>query len=144
MYLKGVKLSENLEDWKLTSAVLSALSSETRIQILKILSMKSPLSFTKIMQLLEMDTKKEAGKFAYHLGELTKKAHLVDCDEDNNYMLTSLGEKAVEFIRMLEEFSRREKGELFVRTSRLAIERFDRKKIANSLVREARVPRQPA
>ena len=144
MYLKGVKLSENLEDWKLTSAVLSALSSETRIQILKILSMKSPLSFTKIMQLLEMDTKKEAGKFAYHLGELTKKAHLVDCDEDNNYMLTSLGEKAVEFIRMLEEFSRREKGELFVRTSRLAIERFDRKKIANSLVREARVPRQLA
>lgn len=106
--------------------------------------MKSSLSFTKIMQLLEMDTKKEAGKFAYHLGELTKKAQLVNCDEDNNYTLTSLGEKVVEFIRMLEEFSRREKGELFVRTSRLAIERFERKKIADSLVREAKVPRQLA
>jgi ribonucleoside-triphosphate reductase len=137
-------VSEGLEDWKLTSAVLSALSSETRIQILKVLSMKSPLSFTKIMQLLDMDPKKEAGKFAYHLGELTKKAQLVDCDKDNNYTLTSLGEKTVEFIRMLEEFSRREKGELFVRTSRLAIERFDRKKIADSLMREARVPKQLA
>ncbi|MGQ9722345.1 MAG: anaerobic ribonucleoside-triphosphate reductase [Candidatus Jordarchaeum sp.] len=128
----------------MTSAVLSALSSETRIQILKILSVRSPLSFTKIMQLLEMDTKKEAGKFAYHLGELAKKARLVNVDEDNNYTLTGLGEKAVEFIRMLEEFSRQEKGELYVRTSRLAIERFDRKKIANSLVREARVPKQLA
>ncbi|MFB0560583.1 MAG: anaerobic ribonucleoside-triphosphate reductase [Candidatus Lokiarchaeia archaeon] len=137
-------MSGESEDWELTSAVLSALSSETRIQILKVLSMKSPLSFTKIMQLLEMDTKKEAGKFAYHLGELAKKAQLVNCDEDNNYTLTGLGEKAVEFIRMLEEFSRQEKGELFVRTSRLAIERFDRKKITDSLVREARVPRQLA
>jgi ribonucleoside-triphosphate reductase len=96
------------------------------------------------MQILGMDTKKEAGKFAYHLGELSKKAQLVNCDEDNNYTLTSLGEKVVEFIRMLEEFSRREKGELFVRTSRLAIERFERKKIADSLIREARVPRQLA
>nr|MDO8080688.1 anaerobic ribonucleoside-triphosphate reductase [Candidatus Freyarchaeota archaeon] len=137
-------MSGEPEDWELTSAVLSALSSETRIQILKVLSMKSPLSFTKIMQILGMDTKKEAGKFAYHLGELTKKAQLVNCDEDNNYTLTSLGEKVVEFIRMLEEFSRREKGELFVRTSRLAIERFERKKIADSLVREARAPRQLA
>lgn len=138
-----MNLSGESEDWELTSAVLSALSSETRIQILKILSTKSSLSFTKIMQMLGMDTKKEAGKFAYHL-ELAKKAQLVNCDEDNNYTLTSLGEKVVEFIRMLEEFSRREKGALFVRTSRLAIERFDRKKIADSLVREARVPRQLA
>lgn len=137
-------MSGESEDWALTSAVLSALSSETRIQILKVLSTKSSLSFTKIMQILGMDTKKEAGKFAYHLGELTKKAQLVNCDEDNNYTLTSLGEKVVDFIRMLEEFSRREKGELFVRTSRLAIERFERKKIADSLVREARVPRQLA
>ncbi|MEM3593963.1 MAG: anaerobic ribonucleoside-triphosphate reductase, partial [Candidatus Jordarchaeaceae archaeon] len=137
-------MSGEAEDWELTSAVLSALSSETRIQILKVLSTGSSLSFTKIMQILGMDIRKEAGKFAYHLGELTKKARLVNCDKNNNYSLTRLGEKVVDFIRMLEEFSRREKEELFVRTSRLAIERFERKKIADSLVREAKVPRQLA
>ncbi|MBO3755377.1 MAG: hypothetical protein FGF53_10980, partial [Candidatus Brockarchaeota archaeon] len=47
---------------------------------------------------------------------------------------------AVNFSRDIEEYFALKRGKLFVRTSRLAIEKFDRRKIVSSLMNEAGVP----
>ncbi|MHA1722710.1 MAG: anaerobic ribonucleoside-triphosphate reductase [Candidatus Baldrarchaeia archaeon] len=124
--------------------VLSAISSPLRVEILKLLSRRKFLSFTEIMYELGMVPKTDAGKFAYHLNQL-REANLVLSDEKTGkYFLSPLGERVVDFLWLLEDFGRREFGEIFVRTSKLKIERFDRSKIAEALKREAGVPRDLA
>lgn len=124
--------------------VLSAISSPLRVEILKLLSRKKLLSFTEIMYELGMTPKTDAGKFAYHLNQL-RDANLVISDEKTGkYFLTPLGESVVDFLWLLDDFGRREFGEIFVRTSRLKMERFDRSKIAEALRREAGVPQELA
>src|SRR5260370_13909031 len=56
------------------------------------------------------------------------------------YGVTELGKILVEFSRDLEEYIAVKRGRLFVRTSRMTIEEFDRTRIARSLVSEARMP----
>jgi len=123
---------------KLGAKVLKAVSSNLRLNILKLLSDRGPLSYTEIMNLLKLSPSKDAGRFAYHLKVLLS-MDLIEPDiESKKYMLTDLGKSIIDFASHLEEgtFKRR----MLVRTSRLAIEYFDRNKIAESLVREAGVP----
>ncbi len=56
------------------------------------------------------------------------------------YSITELGGILVEFSRDLEEYAAAKKGRLFVRTSKMTIEEFDRTRIAKSLVSEAGMP----
>ncbi|HEX9612332.1 MAG TPA: anaerobic ribonucleoside-triphosphate reductase, partial [Candidatus Bathyarchaeia archaeon] len=56
------------------------------------------------------------------------------------YGVTELGKILVEFSRDLEEYIAVKRGRLFVRTSRMTIEEFDRTRIARSLVSEAKMP----
>jgi anaerobic ribonucleoside-triphosphate reductase/predicted transcriptional regulator len=128
-----------MEKEKLITSVLSALSSQIRVDVLKLLNRKETASFTEIMQSLGLNIRTEAGKFAYHLRELTN-AELVAGSSYKGYSLTSLGERVVDFIYVLEETALKRSGEMFVRTSKYSIETFDRKKIAKSLVIEAGVP----
>ncbi|NVM29181.1 MAG: helix-turn-helix domain-containing protein [Candidatus Helarchaeota archaeon] len=119
--------------------VLSALSSSIRVDILKLLSRQSPLTFTQIMQTMNLDPTSDAGRFGYHLREL-KNSNLIKGDE-SGYSLTELGEKVIEFVWTLIDYSRTEiVKEIPVRTSEYAIEHFDRSKISESLIREAKVP----
>ncbi|MBS7648965.1 MAG: anaerobic ribonucleoside-triphosphate reductase [Candidatus Bathyarchaeia archaeon] len=123
---------------KLGARVLKAVSSNLRLNILRLLFDRGPLSYTEIMNLLKLSPSKDAGRFAYHLKVLLN-MDLIEPDvESKKYMLTDLGKSIVDFASHLEEsaFKRR----MLVRTSRLAIEFFDRNKIAESLVREAGVP----
>ncbi len=132
------------EKFDFSFRVLSAISSPLRVEILKLLSRKKLLSFTEIMYELGMTPKTDAGKFAYHLNQL-RDANLVISDEKTGkYFLTPLGENVVDFLWLLDDFGRREFGEIFVRTSRLKMERFDRSKIAEALKREAGVPQELA
>ena len=68
------------------------------------------------------------------------KADLIEPDvETKEYRLTDLGRNVIGFTEDIEQrFLKRRK--IFVRTSRLAIEEFDRNKIVESLVKEASVP----
>jgi ribonucleoside-triphosphate reductase len=132
-----------MEKEKLITSVLSALSSQIRVDVLKLLNRKETASFTEIMQSLGMNIRTEAGKFAYHLRELTN-AELVTGSSYKGYGLTSLGERVVDFVYILEETAQKRSGEMFVRTSKYSIETFDRKKIARSLVTEAGVPEEIA
>ena len=119
--------------------VLSALSSSVRVNILQLLSRQSPLPFTQIMQMMNLDPSSDAGRFGYHLREL-KNSNLIKGDE-SGYNLTELGKKIVEFVWNLIDYSRSESfEEIPVRTSEYAIVQFDRNKIKESLTREANVP----
>jgi ribonucleoside-triphosphate reductase len=88
----------------------------------------------------KLDPVRDAGKFVYHLKTL-RKADLVSIEKGTKkYGVTELGKILVEFSRDLEEYIAVKRGRLFVRTSRMTIEEFDRTRIARSLVNEAKMP----
>lgn len=90
------------------------------------------------MNLLGLSPSRDAGKFAYHLKTLLR-MDLIEPDvETKRYGLTSMGKAVVGFADDLDDNAYRKK--LLVRTSRLAIENFDRNKISESLVKEAEIP----
>jgi len=111
-----------------------------RLHVLKLLVSKGPLPYTEIMYEAKLDPVRDAGKFVYHLKTL-RKVGLVSIEKGTKkYSVTELGKIVVEFSRDLEEYIAVKRGRLFVRTSRMTIEEFDRTRIARSLVNEARMP----
>ncbi len=119
--------------------VLKAISASIRVQILKLMLERGPLSYSEIMSLLKLDATRDAGRFAYHLKSLMK-ADLIEPDvETKKYRLTDLGRRIIEITEEIEDrtYKRRK---MLVRTSRLSIEEFDRNKISQSLTTEANVP----
>jgi len=123
---------------RLGAKVLRAVASVLRLNILRLLYDKGPLSYTEIMNYLKLSPSRDAGRFAYHLKTLLKMDLIAPDSSSKKYEITELGRNLVEFTDDLE--NRTYKERMLVRTSRLAIERFDRNKIAESLVREADVP----
>lgn len=128
----------------LLESILSALSNEVRAEVLKLISREGPLSFTEIMEKLNMNPKTDAGKFGYHLRMLTEAELIVADESSGKYYLTLFGGDVTNFIYGVEDAVRRKKGDMLVRTSSLTIEPFDRKKIVDALMREANVPRKLA
>lgn len=95
------------------------------------------------MNIMHLNPTRDAGRFAYHLKFLVK-ADLIEPDaEAKKYRLTDLGRMLVDVTEAIEErsFKRRK---MLVRTSRLAMEDFDRNKIAQALTKEANVPQDLA
>jgi ribonucleoside-triphosphate reductase (formate) len=119
--------------------VLKAASSSLRMQLLITLVEKGPQSYTDLMKVLKLNPSRDAGRFAYHLKYLLS-ADLIEPDVDNKeYRLTDLGKTMIDFTEDIQQqFLQRKK--IFVRTSRLAMEEFDRNKIVEALVKEANVP----
>lgn len=123
--------------------VLKAVSSPMRLQILNLLFDKSALSYTELMNQLKMNPSRDAGRFAYHLKFLLK-ADLVEADVDSKkYFLTDLGKMVLDVADRVEKKAVKPRG-MLVRTSHLTVEEFDANKIANSLIKEAKVPAELA
>jgi ribonucleoside-triphosphate reductase (formate) len=119
--------------------VLKAVSSPLRLQILNLLFDKGALSYTELMNSLKMNPSRDAGRFAYHLKFLLK-ADLVEADvEAKKYFLTDLGKMVLDIADRVEKKAFTPKG-MLVRTSHFTLEEFDVNKIANSLIKEAKVP----
>ncbi|MCW4047949.1 MAG: ArsR family transcriptional regulator [Candidatus Bathyarchaeota archaeon] len=119
--------------------VLKAVSSPLRLQILNLLFDKSALSYTELMNELKMNPSRDAGRFAYHLKFLLK-ADLVEADaEAKKYFLTELGKMVIDVADRVEKKAVKPRG-MLVRTSHFTLEEFDANKIANSLIKEAKVP----
>ncbi|UCF44773.1 MAG: ArsR family transcriptional regulator [Candidatus Bathyarchaeota archaeon] len=119
--------------------VLKAVSSPLRLQILNLLFDKSALSYTELMTSLKMNPSRDAGRFAYHLKFLLK-ADLVEADaEAKKYCLTDLGKMVLDVAERVEKRAFKPRG-MLVRTSQFTLEEFDAHKIANSLIKEAKVP----
>ena len=123
--------------------VVKALASPIRAQILGLLA-RGPMSYTEIMRSLGMSPDRDAGKFAYHLKTLVKAGLIRPNSEDGKYEITDLGRLAYSILEGLEERLSPRRRRMVVRTSRLAMEEFDRAKIAEALMREADVPAELA
>jgi ribonucleoside-triphosphate reductase len=123
--------------------ILKAVSSPLRLQILNLLFDRGPLSYTELMSSLRMNPSRDAGRFAYHLKFLLK-ADLIEADvEAKKYCLTDLGKMVIDVAERIEKKAFKPKG-MLVRTSQFAPEEFDASKIANSLVRETKMPAELA
>jgi ribonucleoside-triphosphate reductase len=110
---------------------------------LNLLFDKGLLSYTELLSSLKMNPSRDAGRFAYHLKFLLK-AGLMEADvETRKYCLTELGRMVIDVAERIEKKASKQKG-MLVRTSRFALEDFDANKIANSLLRETRMPAELA
>jgi len=110
-----------------------------RLRILDLLLEQGPLSYTELMTAMRLSPSRDAGRFAYHLKLLLKEDLMEPDVKTKKYHLSDLGRMLMDVTEDIEErVSRRRR--LMVRTSRLAMEEFDRNRIAESLVREAGVP----
>jgi anaerobic ribonucleoside-triphosphate reductase len=120
--------------------IFDAIAAPLRFQILRRIYMQGSLAYSEIMKELRLNPSRDAGKFAYHLRKLVQAELIITDERTKKYRLSSLGNMTLGFSKSVEEQALKGKRKLFVRTSRLAIEEFDKKKIVNALTEEANVP----
>jgi ribonucleoside-triphosphate reductase len=125
--------------------IFSVMASPNRIDILRILNTKGPLTYSELKALAGFKSKKESGKFAYHLRKLLRQLLVALNKAERRYTITNLGKLVLSLARQIEERSIIESGKMYVRTtSRQSIEEFNSHKIIQSLVREANLPLEQA
>src|SRR5919109_220353 len=124
--------------------IFSVMASPNRIDILRILNAKGPLTYSELKALAGFKSKKESGKFAYHLRKLLRQLLVALNKAERRYTITNLGKLVLSLARQIEERSIIESGKMYVRTSRHTIEEFNSHKIIQSLVREANLPLEQA
>lgn len=124
--------------------IFSVMASPNRIDILRILNNKGPLTYSELKSLAGFKSKKESGKFAYHLRKLLKQSLLGLNKSERRYTITNLGKLVLNLARQIEEKSIVESGKMYVRTSHQTIEEFNSHKIIQSLVREANLSLEQA
>ncbi len=120
--------------------IFSVMASPNRIDILRILNSKGPLTYSELKALAGFKSKKESGKFAYHLRKLLRQLLVASNKAERRYAITNLGKLVLSLARQIEERSIIESGKMYVRTTNQSIEEFNSHKIIQSLVREANVP----
>ena len=120
--------------------IFSVMASPNRIDILRILNSKGPLTYSELKSLAGFKSKKESGKFAYHLRKLLRQSLVALNKSERRYTITNLGKLVLSLARQIEERSIIESGKMYVRTSYGSIEEFQSQKIIQSLVREASMP----
>ncbi|HET7148377.1 MAG TPA: anaerobic ribonucleoside-triphosphate reductase [Candidatus Nitrosopolaris sp.] len=142
--------AESTRDGVLESAskrvrmIFSVMASPNRIDILRILNSKGPLTYSELKSLAGFKSKKESGKFAYHLRKLLRQSLVALNKGERRYTITNLGKLVLSLARQIEERSIIESGKMYVRTTRPSIEEFNSNKIIQSLVREANMPLEQA
>jgi len=120
--------------------IFSVMASPNRIDILRILNSKGPLTYSELKSLAGFKSKKESGKFAYHLRKLLRQSLVALNKSERRYTITNLGKLVLSLARLIEERSIIESGKMYVRTSHDSIEEFNSQKIIQSLVREGSLP----
>ena len=124
--------------------IFSVMASPNRIDILRILNSKGPLTYSELKSLAGFKSKKESGKFAYHLRKLLRQSLVALNKGERRYTITNLGKLVLSLARQIEERSIVESGKMYVRTSHDSIEEFNSHKIIQSIVREAGMPLEQA
>ena len=133
-----------LQAAKRVRMIFSVMASPNRIDILRILNSKGPLTYSELKSLAGFKSKKESGKFAYHLRKLLRQSLVALNKAERRYTITNLGKLVLSLARQIEERSIIESGKMYVRTSRHSIEEFNSNRITQSLVREASMPLEQA
>ena len=121
---------------KRVKMIFSVMASPNRIDILRILNSKGPLTYSELKSHAGFKSKKESGKFAYHLRKLLRQSLVALNKSERRYTITNLGKLVLSLARQIEERSIIESGKMYVRTSSDSIEEFNSHKIIQSLIRE--------
>lgn len=121
-------------------SIYSVIASPQRLEILKILNTKGPLTYSTLKTLAGFKSKKESGKFAYHLRKLVRVMLVQLNRQERKYTVTNFGRMVLNVTRQIEEQTQVESGKLYVRTSRQTMEEFNANKIMQSLIKEANMP----
>lgn len=125
---------------KRVKGIYSVIASPNRLEILRILNTRGPLSYSDLKMMAGFKSKKESGKFAYHLRKLVRQVLVSLNRSERKYVVTNLGRLVLNLTRQIEEQSMLESGRLYVRTSKQMMEEFNSDKILQSLVRESGMP----
>ncbi len=68
--------------------IFSVMASPNRIDILRILNSKGPLTYSELKSLAGFKSKKESGKFAYHLRKLLRQSLVALNKSERRYTIT--------------------------------------------------------
>ena len=83
--------------------IFSVMASPNRIDILRILNSKGPLTYSELKSLAGFKSKKESGKFAYHLRKLLRQSLVALNKGERRYTITNLGKLVLSLARQIEE-----------------------------------------
>jgi len=123
--------------------ILQAISSSIRLRVLELLE-DGGLRYNDLMRKLGLDQKTDAGKFSFHIKKLMR-ARLIELNQaEKKYQLTRTGDSILRHVHEIKGEIVQEEKFPKVRTSRLKIEPFDRMRITESLMREARIDEDEA
>ncbi|MCX8187257.1 MAG: helix-turn-helix domain-containing protein [Nitrososphaeria archaeon] len=118
--------------------VLDSIASPTRLKMLKSLAQRR-LGYSELAKAVGMNRDKDAGKFSYHLKKLLSSG-LIEVDASvGKYTLSNKGVLILKHLEKIEE----ELGGyslMIVRRSDQLIEPFDKNKIVDALIKEAKLP----
>src|SRR3970282_2916963 len=92
--------------------IYSFIASSNRLEVLRILNSKGPLSYSELKTLSGFKSKKESGKFAYHLRKLLRQSLVALNKSERRYTITNLGKLVLSLARQIEERSIIESGKM--------------------------------
>ncbi len=134
-----MELSSNYKKSKRAKSIFSVLSSASRIDILKILNSKGALTYSELKAYAGFKSKKESGKFAYHLRQLLKNSLISLNKGEKKYTITNFGKTVLNLVKQVEERSIIESGKIYLRRHD-RLEELDAHKVAQILVRNTNMP----
>jgi len=82
--------------------IFSVMASPNRIDILRILNSKGPLTYSELKSLAGFKSKKESGKFAYHLRKLLRQSLVALNKSERRYTITNLGKLVLCLSRQID------------------------------------------
>ncbi len=128
---------------KRAKMIFSVMANPNRIEILRILNARGPLTYSELKANVGFKSKRESGKFAYHLRKLLRHSLVSLNKAERRYVITNRGKLILNITKQIEERSVMESGNIYVRT-RSGLEEFNADEIVQSLVRETNMPRELA
>lgn len=120
--------------------IFSVMTSPNRVEILRILNSRGPSSYSELKENAGFITKKDSGKFAYHLRRLVKHGLVLLNKSERHYSIMNMGKLVLNLARQIESRSLVESGKLSVRVSSMESDDYSTYKIVQSLIREGNLP----
>ena len=123
--------------------ILQSIGSPMRLSVLELLQ-EGGLRYNDLMRKLGLNQKTDAGKFSFHVKKLMR-ARLIELNPaEKKYQLTKIGDSVLKHVHEMRGELIEEETLPKVRTTKLTIEPFERRKIVESLIREARLEEDEA
>jgi len=133
-------MSENSDESVL---ILQSIGSPMRLSVLELLE-EGGLRYNDLMRKMGLNQKTDAGKFSFHVKKLMR-ARLIELNPaEKKYQLTKIGESVLKHVHEMRGELIEETSLPKVRTTKLTIEPFERRRIVDSLTKEARLEEDEA